>query len=683
MIRLRTALRAVIRRPHPSVRQLDQATAAYLASPGTSTLGAFLRSSDQALRDIARRPPDDETASRMVQQAALAHAHAFHRLGGAEHAELATELLSTLLDRAPTGAVRLAAQADLATLEFARYTEDGEIRRLERSIELYEAALPEVPAGTRYHPVLLGGLANALVELSGRDIHRDVLDRAIQLHEDAIAEVAPEAPFRTAMLVNWATALVTRWQRSGNPADLRQAIAVHEEVSRDPETDDQVEVARAELLWERYAAEGDHALLEQVVTTLAPVVDAVPEEVPAWRTAAVNLANALLERRWRFAGEDCLGTLLDRLARVTPPGTPALARLRHVAGLRHWQDYLTSGDLDALARALAAWQDAAESVPQADAMEVGLLTSVAVGVLQQAAHQAGAAGALAGADEAVGAARAAVDAAVAAPAHAALAWNALGHALALRHRLSGSPADIEDAVTAWRTAVAFSPAGSRTRGGHLGSLAAGLRERAAASPAAALDDLREAIPRYEEAIALMSGSVELPGLLAGLGMTLHGLAAKAADPAAYLRARQVFEQALRAGQELAPPRALDAALAWRRLALDGVAVWPDVAAASDAALATLRQVLRSQVLRADKETWLRTTVDLMASAGLAHAALGELEAAVLALEGGRGLLLVEALPPLGLEQAQPALYARFLRAGAAVERLQLTLDHRRATRAQA
>jgi tetratricopeptide (TPR) repeat protein len=451
-------------------------------------------------------------------------------------------------------------------------------------------------------------------------------------------------------------------------------------VSRAPDTDEQVAVARAELLWEMYATEGDPARLEEVVATLGPVVDTMPEEAPVWRTAAVNLANALLERRWRFAEPDSLGTLLDRAARVIPPGTLDGARLRHADGLRHWQDYLTSGDLGRLAQAVAAWRDAAGSVPETYAMRAVLLNSVAVGVLQQAAHQAGTAGALAAAQGAVDAARQAVDAAVPGTAQAAVTWNSLGHALGLRHRLSGRLADITDAVEAWRAAVELSPFGSRSRAGHLASLASGLRERAAAGPdEAAASDLREAIARHDEAIALMSGSIELPGLLANLGMTLHGLAARTRDPAAYLRARQVFEQALEAGRELAPTQALDAALAWRRLALDGVVVWPDLAAASDAALAALQRVLRSQILRADKETWLRTTVDVMASAGLAHAALGDLEAAVLALESGRGLLLVEALPPVGLEQAQPELFARFLRATAAVESLHHTLGRRRAT----
>jgi hypothetical protein len=679
MPRLRTASRA----RRASISQLDGATAAYLASPGADTLADFLRAGDRAIRDVARRPPDEETAARVFQQAALAHAHAFHRLGRAEHAELAADLLETLLHRAPGAAMRLAAQADLATLEFTRYTADGDIRRLERSIGSYHDALRQDQAGSRYHPILLNGLAAALAELSFQRGSPDALDQAIRLYEDAAREAPLDAPFRTAMLVNWATALITRWQRSDNPADLRQASGLHEEVSADCDTDEQVAVARAGLLWEMYAAEDEPAWLEEIVATLDPVVDTVPEDVPLWRTAALNLANARLEQRWRFGAEGSLGTLLSRLAQVTAPGTPDWAGLRHVEGLRHWQDYLASGDLAGLAQALRAWQNAAGAIPQAHPAKAAVLNSLAVGMLQQAAHQVSGAGAVAAAGEAVAAAHRAADAAAPGTAEAAAARNSLGHALGLRHRLAGDPADIRGAVEAWRAAVALSPAGTRSRGGHLASLASGLRERAAASSGrAALADLKEAISLHEEAIALMSGSAELPGLLTSLGMTLHGLAASAADPAAYLRAREVFGQALQAGEELAPAQALDAALAWRRLAIDGIIAWPDLAAASDAALIALQRVLRSQVLRADKETWLRTTVDVMASAGAAHAFLGNLEAAAVALESGRGLLLAEALPPAALEQARPDLFARFLQAAATVERRDQSLDQRLATNAR-
>lgn len=658
-----------------AARALDRATTAYLARQGTDTLTACLQTSDRALRDIALVAPGDQTAVGVIEQAALAHVHAFQWLGGARHAEQAAELLGILMEWALCAEARLAAQIDLATLELARYAADGNRQRLDHSVELYEDAIRQDIVSRRHRAILSGGLGSALVELSRLDARADLLDRAVRLHEEAVKDVPPDAPFRNALLVNWATALVTRWQRSGDAADLRQAGDVHEKVFRTTETDWQFAVPRAELLWERYAAEGENACLEQIVNLLKPIADTVPHEVPLWQTAATNLANAMLELRWRYAADDSLGTLLEQAALVIPPGTPAWARLRHADGVRHWQDYLTSGDLGRLAQALGAWHDAVRSVPEGDAIRAGLLNSVAVGTQQQAGHLAGTAAAASAADEAVDAARQAVDAAGPAAPQMAFAWNTLGHALGLRSRLRGRPADITEAVAAWRTAVGLSQAGSRGRASHLGSLASGLRERAAADRNAdAKADLREAIALHHEAIGLMSESVELPGMLANLGRTLHGLAAETRDADAYAQARHAFKRAIDVGKELAPAQALDAAVAWRLLAFDGLVDWSDVADASDAALAMLWQVVRSQVFRADKETWLRSTVDVMASAALAHAALGDMAAAALAVEGGRGLLLAQVLPPVGLEQARPELFARFLSAALAVESMSFTVE---------
>ena len=198
----------------------------------------------------------------------------------------------------------------------------------------------------------------------------------------------------------------------------------------------------------------------------------------------------------------------------------------------------------------------------------------------------------------------------------------------------------------------------RGRASHLNGLATGLRERAAAGPpSAAADDLREAIALHRRAIELMAESTELAGFLTNLGMSLHGLAAATGDTEAYVEAVEVFRRAVTAGQETAPGQALDAALGWRRLATDGVPVWADVAAASDAALDALRRLLRSQVLRADKEAWLRSTRDVTAWAGRAHLELGHPAAGALALERGRALMLSDALPPLET-RAHPARAAR-------------------------
>ena len=175
---------------------------------------------------------------------------------------------------------------------------------------------------------------------------------------------------------------------------------------------------------------------------------------------------------------------------------------------------------------------------------------------------------------------------------------------------------------------------------------------------------------HQEAVTLMQGSIELPGVLTEFGMSLHGLAAATQDPEVASQARGVLRDAVEAGLEIAPAQALDGALAWRRLALDGPEPWHDMATASDAALTALRKLLRSQLFRADKEAWLRTTLDVSASAAVAHASTGALRHAMVTLESGRGLILVEALPPVGLERSQPQLFARFKAATTSVTTLE-------------
>lgn len=133
------ALRRLLRRAVPRRRRfatLDETAASYLLAPGRDTLLAFLHAADTALQDLAHRGVDDQTAAGVVQQAALAHAHAFSHFGGQQHADIAGDLLRRLMEHAPTRDLRIAAAVDLATLEFTRYTEHGELERLENSAVL-------------------------------------------------------------------------------------------------------------------------------------------------------------------------------------------------------------------------------------------------------------------------------------------------------------------------------------------------------------------------------------------------------------------------------------------------------------------------------------------------------------------------------------------------------------------
>jgi hypothetical protein len=148
--------------------------------------------------------------------------------------------------------------------------------------------------------------------------------------------------------------LLSRYRITQRPSDLRRASEVHDQLAARDDVDEQVLVARAQLLWERYATEDDADLLTRMIEILEPVVAEIPDDMPLWRSAALELANGGLEAQWRFGGADTAGPLLAAAASRTPRASPLWARLQHAEGLRHWQAYLTSGDLSRLAEALVA-----------------------------------------------------------------------------------------------------------------------------------------------------------------------------------------------------------------------------------------------------------------------------------------------------------------------------------------
>ena len=100
-------------------------------------------------------------------------------------------------------------------------------------------------------------------------------------------------------------------------------------------------------------------------------------------------------------------------------------------------------------------------------------------------------------------------------------------------------------------------------------------------------DLAEAVRLHRAAAAALDGALEQPGRLVNLGMSLHGMAVHQPDVAAYLEALATFRSAVELARVTSPPQALDAALAWHRLAVDTEPDWDEAAAAADAAVAAL------------------------------------------------------------------------------------------------
>jgi hypothetical protein len=644
------------------IRAAEAAEEAYAVDANARTLADWVDAWDRVGQRL--EPVFDAPEVRVLaQRVAVAHLHAYRYLGDVEHSEAAASLFERLCADGADDDIAFAATADLATLRFQQYLDQGDTRLLTASVEAHEEVLRRCPPDHPHRPVMAGNLANALVELSRRDTGSGALDRAIELHEWAVHQAGVDgAAYRPALLVNLATALVARYQRDGSTADLDRAAALHREAQRLGEVDEQVAQAWADLQWERYSRSGEMAELNDVIATLRHIVSDLPEGSPSWCTATADLANAVLEHESRCAAREGALDIIEALLADMPPAAPGWAHAQRVHGMALWREYQRTGDLARLDAAIRSWQAVLEALPGTDAERPAALNGVAAGLQQRAAHFRDPAEA----DRAVRIAREALAACPAGAPDRAITWNTLGHALLVRYRLTKSGADLNEAVEAWRACLAATSREAAVWPSHAASLGNGLRERAAALSASRREtDLREAAQLHRAAAEALEGTLELPGQLVNLGMSLHGLAAEVKDPAAYLAALHAFRRAAGLAQVTSPPQALDAALAWHRLAVDGVPDWPEAAEAAEAALAALRALLPAQLSRSDKEAWLLTSVGMAAAAARAHCAAGQLPAAVVAMESGRGMLLNEVLPPDDRLRVQRAeLYRRYQQAAA-------------------
>ncbi|MFC4536938.1 CHAT domain-containing protein [Sphaerisporangium dianthi] len=280
---------------------------------------------------------------------------------------------------------------------------------------------------------------------------------------------------------------------------------------------------------------------------------------------------------------------------------------------------------------------------------------------------------------------------------------------------AGAPAG-DDRVQAARRMLAATPAGARARPARMGGLAGLLT--AAFEQDLDLRGLEEAIALWREAVATCaSGSLDRPSLLHGLGRSLmlrycllggrgdldaavDGLRRAAGDASSEERANHLLDLAqalsLRAapaggGEDDMVSEAFAEAARTAEAGGPGTAVrvcrtWGDWAAergrlreAAGAMAAALRadeRLHRAQAARSHREMAIGVTGPLYVDAAVSLARAGDAEAALLALERGRGRMLAEALDRdrAQLDELERAgrgdLAAAFRRAGARLAALE-------------
>jgi tetratricopeptide (TPR) repeat protein len=467
----------------------------------------------------------------------------------------------------------------------------GELLRARRELDAAVEQLRAVVAADGLAPVEQAeaheALGNALYDLA--DAGRAGFGGAVDHLRRALELLPADDVDRRAYTSNLASALLGRFEAEGRLADLTESIDLLEDAGP---TSPEMLATLANALAARSEWMADRDDADRAVAHARQAVE-VSRRTPAMLG---SLATVLLQRfevTGGIADVDEAVDLLDEAVASTDPQSPErAARLNNLAiALRERQLRRRSGR-DDLDRAVGAFEEALDATREDHPDRI--------------AYRAN-----------------------------------LGNALHQRYDVTQDPEDLERAVRELERAVAATPEDSPDRPMYLNNLGSTLS--AWAERRDDVDALRRAAELLRQGVQRSSRtSVHRAGLLVNLANVLSELSLRDRDARARAAARRAYRSAARTGAAANPADALGAARNWAEWA-SGRRAWAEVAEAHAVGELVAERLFRTQLARADKESWLRDAEGLAADGAFARAARTDLEGAVTALERGRALLYSERL----------------------------------------
>jgi CHAT domain-containing protein len=433
---------------------------------------------------------------------------------------------------------------------------------------------------------------------------------------------------------------------------------------------------RASRAWLRYISSDDRDALEEALAICEQVL-ARPDfaAAPSASRARVLDTTALtLLARFGTAGHiddlDQAITISEQALALTPADTPDHARRLSYRGSLHRQRFEATGGLTDLKEAIKTFRQASRHAggdPVATAEPLNNLGNslCALYRLSESGDDL---------DAAIRAHEQAVATTLPNSPTRALSLSNLTASLCRRYDRSGNPEDLAKILRDAQLALDLTPPDSPERTSRLANLAGGLHRRFEAQHDPA--DLDKVIQHYRQAVDLAPPQAPSRAIcLANLGESLWDRYGVCANPEDLRLATEAFRQACEVGLKASVGEALRAGRNWGRLAFEQ-ADWLPAAEALTYAARAAERLFKKQLVRREKEAWLRPAQELPGLTAYALARCGRLPNAVEALEAGRARLLAEAQERDRHDLQQLAdighadLYARY---SAAVARLSLSM----------
>ena len=439
------------------------------------------------------------------------------------------------------------------------------------------------------------GLSNRF-ELTGRT---EDLEEAIRVFRQAVEATPSGHPELAGHLNNLGIGLRNRFGLIGHQGDLEEAIQVFRQgVETTPSGYPELAVYLNNLgtgLSNRFGLTGRNEDLEEAIRVFRQAVEATPPGHPDLVMYLNNLGIGLRDRFGRTGRREDLEEAVQVFRQgveVTPSGHPDLAMYLNNLGSGLSNRFERTGLTEDLEEAIRVFRQAVEATPPGHPDLAMYLNNLSNGL----SNRFGRTGRQEDLEEAIDVLRQAVKATP--PGHPNLAGylSNLGNGLSDRFGRIGRQEDLEEAIDVLRQAVKATPPGHPNLAGYLNNLGNGLRNRFERT--GRTEDLEEGIESFRKACGF--------GLLAAI------------------------EETLRSGRN------------WQRWAFQRSS-WAEVVEAYDFVEKGMQRRLSQQFRRADKSFSLGGVQGLVAQASYAQLKLGRPGQAVEALEGGRTLLMREAL----------------------------------------
>lgn len=529
-------------------------------------------------------------------------------------------------------------RCNLATLLTERYERDGDVDDLVEAAALFSNAVRLLRVqGARLDVALHSWGLHWHVRAGARGGKPTDLDRAIAAYREALRQQEGDANERAGYLNSLGLALRAKGRADADPGLLAEAAEVYEQAQTisapgsEPFVSASVNLAM--VLQDRAEADNDPRLIDRAVEQYRLVLPLLPKHDPGLQLrVTTNLAVALIDvyrhRRDVQLLHDATAELRANADRSPAGPVRDLVEANLAAAMLELADY--TGQLAFLDEAISVYEQLLLRPTPERLINLGVALLARYRRRESAADLDRSISLL---DDAARTTRSAIE--------RASAHNSQANAVSIRYDESSDLADLDRCIALRNRAIGEVAVGSLDRAIYEGNLGVDLAKRYDTTED--VSDLAAAIEHQRAAVdAVPPNWSDQPRLLAGLADSLARQAIRSGQAVDRHAATAAYRTAVNTARRTLPEQALGAAMRWGQWAAEQGS-WAEAAAAYRSGLTALANLVASQSLRGDKESWLRDARDLTPAAGLAAVFAGDLPGAVTMLEQGRAMLLADAL----------------------------------------